>query len=95
MPTYEYECKNCGYKFEMFQDMTDKPLKKCPECGGTVNRLIGTGGGFIFKGGGFYATDYRSESYKKGEKADKPEPEVKDSSKKTEKASSKKASEKK
>jgi len=79
VPTYEYECKECGYKFEMFQDMTDKPLKKCPECGGAVNRLIGTGGGFIFKGGGFYATDYRSESYKKGAKADKPESEVKDS----------------
>ena len=95
MPTYEYECKECGYKFEMFQDMTDKPLKKCPECGGAVNRLIGTGGGFIFKGGGFYATDYRSESYKKGAKADKPEPKVKDSSKKAEKASSQKISEKK
>jgi len=95
MPTYEYECKKCGYTFETFQDMTDKPLKKCPECGGAVNRLIGTGGGFIFKGGGFYATDYRSESYKKGAKADKPAPEVKDSSKKTEKASSQKVSEKK
>ena len=95
MPTYEYECKDCGYKFEMFQNMIDKPLKNCPECGGTVNRLIGAGGGFIFKGGGFYTTDYRSESYKKGAKADKPEPEVKDSSKKTAKASSQKVSKKK
>ncbi len=95
MPTYEYECKDCDYKFEMFQYMTDKPLKKCPECGGVVNRLVGTGGGIIFKGGGFYATDYRSESYKKGAKADKPEPAVKDSSKKTGKSSSQKLSDKK
>jgi len=72
MPTYEYKCKDCGYKFEQFQNMSDKPLKKCPHCGGKVERLIGTGGGLIFKGNGFYETDYRSESYKKAEKADKP-----------------------
>ena len=95
MPTYEYECKNCGNTFELFQNMTDKPLKECPECGGEVNRLIGIGSGFIFKGGGFYTTDYRSESYKKGAKADKPEPKVKDSSKKTAKDPSQKVSDKK
>ena len=95
MPTYEYECKDCGYKFEVFQNMTDKPLKKCSVCGGTVERLIGTGSGIIFKGGGFYATDYRSKSYKEGAKADKHEPVTKNSSKKTEKATTPKVSENK
>ena len=59
MPTYEYECLTCGYKFEKFQSMTDKPLKKCPKCRHRVKRLFGTGSGIIFKGSGFYATDYR------------------------------------
>ena len=60
MPTYEYECDKCGKHFEKFQNMSDKPLEICPECGGSVRRLIGTGAGIIFKGSGFYATDYRS-----------------------------------
>ena len=58
MPTYEYECTHCGYKFEKFQNMTDEPLKRCPKCHRKVNRLIGAGAGIIFKGPGFYATDY-------------------------------------
>lgn len=59
MPTYDYQCKKCGHKFEEFQSMTDSPLKKCPECKGPVNRMIGTGAGIIFKGKGFYQTDYK------------------------------------
>jgi len=58
MPTYEYKCEDCGSKFEKFQSMKDKPLEKCPKCNGRVQRLIGTGAGVIFKGSGFYATDY-------------------------------------
>ncbi|MFB3896433.1 MAG: FmdB family zinc ribbon protein [bacterium] len=67
MPTYEYQCDNCGYKFEEFQKMTEAPLKKCPKCkkSGKVHRLISAGAGIIFKGSGFYATDYRSSDYKK------------------------------
>ncbi|MCK4788890.1 MAG: zinc ribbon domain-containing protein [Desulfobacteraceae bacterium] len=60
MPTYEYECRQCGLHFEKFQKMSDTPLKKCPQCGDAVQRLIGTGGAVIFKGSGFYATDYRN-----------------------------------
>ena len=71
MPTYEYECMSCGYRFERFQWITDRPLKRCPCCGKKIRRLIGVGMGFIFKGAGFYTTDYRSESYKKAAKADK------------------------
>ena len=70
MPTYEYECQKCGHQFELFQNMSDKPRQRCPKCRGKVKRLIGMGAGLIFKGGGFYATDYRSESYKKGENAE-------------------------
>jgi len=62
MPTYEYKCQDCGYTFEKFQSMKDKPLEKCPECNGKVQRLIGGGAGIIFKGSGFYATDYRSDN---------------------------------
>ncbi|MEW6686166.1 MAG: FmdB family zinc ribbon protein [Candidatus Edwardsbacteria bacterium] len=60
MPTYEYECESCGYRFERFQSITAEPIKQCPICGGEVKRLIGVGSGIIFKGTGFYATDYRS-----------------------------------
>ncbi|MDP2939732.1 MAG: zinc ribbon domain-containing protein [Candidatus Omnitrophota bacterium] len=59
MPTYEYECKSCGYTFEKSQSMTEAHLKKCPKCFKAVKRLIGSGSGIIFKGKGFYATDYR------------------------------------
>ena len=65
MPTYDYQCANCGHKFEKFQSMSSPPVKKCPQCGeNTVKRLIGIGAGVIFKGGGFYETDYRSDKYK-------------------------------
>jgi len=72
MPTYEYICENCGYEFEEFQSITAKPLRTCPECGKKkLKRLIGTGAGIIFKGSGFYQTDYRSESYKKAAESEK------------------------
>lgn len=64
MPTYEYQCQKCKYKFEAFQKITEKPLNSCPKCKGELKRLIGAGAGFIFKGSGFYATDYRSKEYK-------------------------------
>lgn len=64
MPTYEYQCKSCAHKFEAFQQITEEPLKVCPVCQGKIKRLIGTGAGFIFKGPGFYATDYRTKEYK-------------------------------
>ncbi len=66
MPTYDYMCESCGHEFEQFQTITAKPIRKCPRCGReAVKRLIGVGAGIIFKGSGFYETDYRSESYKK------------------------------
>lgn len=61
MPTYDYECKKCGHHFEMFQKMTDKHAEKCPKCSGAVKRLIGSGAGVIFKGSGFYHTDYKTK----------------------------------
>ncbi len=70
MPTYEYKCKKCGFQFEVFQSMTDEPLNQCPTCKGELVRLIGAGAGLIFKGSGFYITDYRSDSYNKAKKAD-------------------------
>ncbi len=73
MPTYDYVCDACEHTFEEFQMMSAKVLKKCPECGKSkLRRLIGTGAGVIFKGGGFYETDYRSDAYQKDAKADKP-----------------------
>jgi putative FmdB family regulatory protein len=65
MPTYEYECRSCGHTFEAFQSIKDRPLRRCPACGKGVKRLIGTGAGIIFRGSGFYETDYRSEDYRK------------------------------
>jgi putative FmdB family regulatory protein len=71
MPTYEYRCTSCEHQFEQFQSMKDKPLRKCPQCGkNALERLIGTGAAVIFKGSGFYQTDYRSESYKAAAKAE-------------------------
>ena len=61
MPTYEYECDKCKHKFDVFQSMSAKHLKKCPECGGKITRLFGTGAGVIFKGSGFYQTDYKNK----------------------------------
>lgn len=72
MPTYEYECTHCGHSFEAFQKITDKPLNKCPRCNNKVKRLISSGAGIIFKGTGFYATDYRKKS-----KSDTAKPENK------------------
>ena len=65
MPTYEYECESCGHAFEKFQSITARPIRTCPKCGGEVTRLISAGSGVIFKGSGFYETDYRSAEYKK------------------------------
>lgn len=70
MPTYEYECTVCGHEFEKFQSMSDEPEKTCPKCGGPVRRRIGTGAGIIFKGRGFYTTDYRSKEYRDKAKSD-------------------------
>ena len=90
MPTYEYACAKCGQHFDAFQSMRDEPFRECPKelCRlpkwghGKVKRLLGTGAGIIFKGSGFYSTDYRSKSYKEAAKketpgSDKPKPEAK------------------
>jgi putative FmdB family regulatory protein len=66
MPTYEYECKTCGYTFDAFQNMSDAPLKTCPQCGKDIRRLINGGMGIIFKGSGFYVNDKKSGSAKGG-----------------------------
>ena len=71
MPTYDYVCDGCGHAFELFQSMTDGVKRTCPKCGKKkLRRLIGAGGAIVFKGSGFYKTDYRSDSYKKGAAAD-------------------------
>lgn len=71
MPTYEYKCKNCGHVFEKFQSITKGPIRKCPKCGKRkLKRLIGSGSGIIFRGSGFYQTDYRSDEYKKASEED-------------------------
>ncbi len=71
MPTYDYRCNACGHEFEEFQMMSEAELKKCPECKkNKLERLIGMGAGFLFKGSGYYQTDYRSKSYNDAKKAD-------------------------
>ncbi|MCP4888252.1 MAG: zinc ribbon domain-containing protein [Rubripirellula sp.] len=83
MPTYDYECDACGHTFELFQNINDSVKRKCPECKkNKLKRLFGSGAAIVFKGSGFYQTDYRSEGYKKAAKAD---------SKKSESSSSKKS----
>jgi putative FmdB family regulatory protein len=75
MPTYEYRCPACGHEFEKFQRMSDEPGAECPECGAAAERRLSGGAGLLFKGSGFYITDYRSDSYKnaaKSESGDKP-----------------------
>jgi len=72
MPTYEYRCEACKHRFEQFQSITAEPVRKCPACAKRrVRRLMGTGAAVLFKGSGFYATDYRSSSYKEGAKKEK------------------------
>lgn len=72
MPTYEYECATCGHRFEKYQSMTEKAIKKCPRCGkAKAERLISGGAGVLFKGNGFYQTDYRSKGYKEAAQKDK------------------------
>ena len=73
MPNYDYRCQACDHTFEVFQKMSDDKLTDCPQddCDGAIKRLLGTGGGIIFKGNGFYETDYRSKSYTDGAKKDK------------------------
>ncbi|HVJ69885.1 MAG TPA: zinc ribbon domain-containing protein [Caulifigura sp.] len=73
MPTYDYRCKKCGHTWETFQSIKAEPIKKCPECKkNQAERVIGPGAAILFKGSGFYLTDYRSDSYKKAAAADKP-----------------------
>jgi putative FmdB family regulatory protein len=73
MPTYEYECQKCSHQFEKFQSIMAQSLENCPKCRRkALKRLISSGGGVIFKGSGFYQTDYRSESYKKSAEKEKP-----------------------
>jgi len=72
MPTYEYQCQHCGHDFEEYQQITSRPLRRCPSCGQTaLKRLIGTGAGVLFRGSGFYQTDYRSTGYKEAANRDK------------------------
>src|SRR3954471_5223872 len=76
MPTYDYSCDACHHEFEVFEPITAQPQKKCPKCKKhKLRRLFGAGGGLIFKGSGFYQTDYRPDSYKKAAEADKPKSE--------------------
>ncbi|MGD9127318.1 MAG: zinc ribbon domain-containing protein [Planctomycetia bacterium] len=92
MPTYDYVCDACEHTFELFQSITAEPETKCPECGKKkLRRLIGPGAAIVFKGSGFYQTDYRSNSYTKAAAADKPKPssEKKDTSAKKKESSSK------
>jgi len=100
MPTYEYRCSECGHEFEEFQSITSKPIRKCPVCRkNKVDRLIGCGAGLIFKGSGFYQTDYRSEGYQKAAKAEteaaKPKKSETKDTESTTKSSKSKAGEKK
>ncbi len=91
MPTYDYECSRCGHRFEAFHSISAEPLSACPKCPGKVTRMIGAGAGFLFKGSGFYETDYRSSDYKKAAAADSSRSAA---PKKDKKTASKKASEK-
>jgi putative FmdB family regulatory protein len=70
MPTYEYRCPGCGTEFEKFQKMSDEPVAECPRCGANAERRISGGAGLVFKGSGFYITDYRGEGYKKAAQAE-------------------------
>jgi putative FmdB family regulatory protein len=90
MPTYDYECDACGHKFELFQSISAPVEKKCPQCKkNKLRRLFGTGAAVMFKGSGFYQTDYRSDSYKKAADNDKPASESKSETKSESKSESK------
>lgn len=90
MPTYEYQCEACGHRFEKFQSIKAAPIRKCPQCGkSAVKRLLGTGAGIIFKGSGFYTTDYRSENYQKAAKSEGGSSETKTETKSESKPESK------
>jgi putative FmdB family regulatory protein len=94
MPTYDYECDACEHEFELFQSITEPLKRKCPECGKMkLRRLFGTGAAVVFKGSGFYQTDYRSESYKKAAEKDK-KPDKKSSDSKSSDKSTKKKTDK-
>ncbi|MBW2561878.1 MAG: zinc ribbon domain-containing protein [Deltaproteobacteria bacterium] len=94
MPTYDYECTACKHKFEKFQSITAKSIRKCPACKKLkVKRLIGTGAGIIFKGSGFYQTDYRSSSYQEAAKKDSEKSSVEKAGKYDSKAAAKSTSE--
>jgi len=96
VPTYEYLCQACGHEFELFQSMSASVKRKCPDCGKLkLKRLIGIGSGVIFKGSGFYQTDYRSDSYKKAAEAEKKASEPKTSKKDGKKTESKSKPDKK
>ena len=96
MPTYEYRCDKCKHEMEAFQTMSAKPLRKCPKCGeNRLKRLIGIGSGVVFKGSGFWQTDYRSEGYKKAAEAEKKAAEPAKTQSKSESTSTTKKSEKK
>ena len=71
MPTYDYRCRKCGHRFELFHSIKDNKPKRCPKCGGRADRLISGGAGLLFKGSGFYVTDYRSRQYKERAKQEK------------------------
>ena len=96
MPTYDYECRACGNEWEDFQQITENPKRRCPKCGRLkAKRLIGTGAAVIFKGAGFYQTDYRSEQYKKQAKEEKDSASKSSDSKSSDKKSESKSSSKK
>ena len=92
MPTYEYECQKCGHCFEVFQSIKDAPKKTCPQCKGRVKRLMGTGAGIIFKGSGFYSTDYRKPDYSEAAKNDTGSPSAPAKESKIEKPATRKPS---
>ena len=74
MPTYEYQCQKCQRRLEKFQSIMARPLTKCPTCAGRLKRLMGSGSGFLFRGSGFYTTDYRSKGYREAKQKDQPSP---------------------
>jgi putative FmdB family regulatory protein len=89
MPTYEYQCKDCGFRFEEFQSIADAPLKRCPSCKGHLVRLLSGGAGLIFKGSGFYITDYKKNKTNKNSESEVKKTDSESKSPKTDEKSSK------